>query len=61
MSKRILSTICWTVILFLFLAVTRFCVDSENWLKETIDWVIPAAIGYFIGYGHGHRQKDGTR
>ena len=59
MTKQVVKTIVWTVIVFLILAAYKGIVaGSDNWLEETLYWVIPSAIGYFFGYGQAHRDEN---
>ena len=50
-KKQIVNTIGWTVIVFAILASYRYYIGVDNWVEETLNWVIPAAVGYFLGYG----------
>jgi len=58
-KKQIVNTIGWTVIVFAILASYRYYIGVDNWVEETLNWVIPAAVGYFLGYGQA--QKDQRR
>ena len=59
MTKRqIVNTIGWTVILFVLLAVGKYLAGIDCWLEETLNWVIPAAVGYFLGYGQAHKDEN---
>lgn len=58
-KKQIVNTIGWTVIVFALLASYRYYIGVDNWVEETLNWVIPAAVGYFLGYEQA--QKDQRR
>ena len=59
-KKQIVNTIGWTVIVFAILASYRYYIGVDNWVEETLNWVIPAAVGYFLGYGQAQKTKDGN-
>ena len=58
MGKQILTTLRWTVILFVLLAALKYFTGVDGWLMETLDWVIPSAVGYFLGYGQARRDEN---
>ena len=58
MDRCILSSICWTVILFVILAAIKYFMGVNGWLMETLNWVIPSAVGYFLGYRQGQRDEN---
>ena len=58
MRKAILTTICWAAIFFVILALANYLKGAEDWLIETLAWVIPGFVGYFIGYLQGHIDKN---
>ena len=58
-SKNFGGANLWTVIVFAILASYRYYIGVDNWVEETLNWVIPAAVGYFLGYGQA--QKDQRR
>ena len=49
-SKAILITIIYTVILFVIIGLINYFTGVEDWLIKTLDWVILSAFGYFLGY-----------
>ncbi len=55
-KKQIVNTIGWTVIVFAILASYRYYIGVDNWVEETLNWVIPAAVGYFLGYGQAQKR-----
>ena len=56
-KKQIVNTIGWTVILFVLLATYRYFTGVDNWLEETLNWVIPSTVGYFLGYGQANKDE----
>ena len=52
-ARRILTTLFFAFVNFIVLAGTKILIGVENWFIETMLWVIPIALGYFFGYGHG--------
>ena len=58
MGKCILYTVVFTVTLFVIFAAQRYFTGDEDWLIETLEWVIPSAVGYFLGYWQAHRDKN---
>lgn len=56
MGKQILITLAIVVALFLVLAFPRYLSGSDNWLVDTLNWVIPVGLGYFLGYGQGRKN-----
>ena len=40
-----------------FLASYRYYIGVDNWVEETLNWVIPAAVGYFLGYGQAQKGQ----
>ena len=58
MGKCILNTIVWTVILFVLLAALKYFTGVEDWLMKTLEWVIPSAVGYFLGYWQAQRDDN---
>ncbi len=51
MGKQILATIVWAVITFIILAAVKYFTKVDSWLMNTLNWVVPSAVGYFLGYG----------
>ena len=47
-KKQIVNTIGWTVIVFAILASYRYYIGVDNWVEETLNWVIPAAVGISV-------------
>ena len=58
MGKQILTTLGWTVIVFVLLAGGEYFTGVDGWLMETLNWVIPSAVGYFLGYGQARRDEN---
>ncbi len=58
MGKQILTTLGWTVILFVILAALKYFKGVDGWLMETLNWVIPSAVGYFLGYGQARSDEN---
>lgn len=58
MGKQILRTLEWTVIVFVLLAGVKYFTGVDGWLMETLNWVIPSAVGYFLGYGQARRDEN---
>ena len=58
MRKAILTTICWAAIFFVIFALAKYLRGGEYWLIEALAWVIPASVGYFIGYLQGNKDKN---
>ena len=58
MGEQILTTLGWTVILFVILAALKYFTGVDGWLMETLNWVIPSAVGYFLGYGQARRDEN---
>ena len=58
MGKQILTTLGWTVILFVILAALKYFTGVDGWLMETLNWVIPSAVGYFFGYWQARRDEN---
>ena len=50
MGKQILTTIVWTVTLFVLIATFNSFRGVDDVLMKTLDWFFPAAIGFFLGY-----------
>ena len=57
MDKQTLTTLSWATILFILLAAVKYFEGVDDWLMETLNWVIPSAVGYFLGYGQARRDK----
>ena len=57
MSKRILTTIAWVVCYFIFFAAIEYYSGADDWLKETIHFVLPSLTGYFIGRKYGQNER----
>ena len=51
MGKQIVTTLCYAVIVFIFLAVSKFFVGIDGWFGETLDCVVYLSIGFFCGFG----------
>ena len=51
--RRILITLFFAFVNFFVLAGVKILSGVENWFIDTLAWVIPIALGYFFGYGHG--------
>lgn len=58
MGKQILTSLGWTAILFVLMALIKYFTGVDNWLVDTLDWVIPSGVGYFLGYGQGRRDEN---
>ena len=58
MGKAILNTIGFTVIVFVPLAAIKYFTGVEDWLMKTLEWVIPSASGYFLGYWQAQRDEN---
>lgn len=58
MGKQILTTLGWTVIFFVLLPGMKYSTGVDGWLMETLNWVIPSAVGYFLGYGQARRDEN---
>lgn len=58
MGKQILTTLGWTVIFFVLLAGMKYSTGVDGWLMETLNWIIPSAVGYFLGYGQARRDEN---
>ena len=58
MGKQIVSTLVWTVILFILLGALKYFTGVDGWLEETLNWVIPSAVGYFLGYGQARGDEN---
>ena len=43
------KTIFWSIGLFIILGTVNYLRVNNNWLEETLTWVIPATVGYFCG------------
>ena len=56
MYKRILNTVGWTAVALVVVAAFKYFLGVNNWIEETLNWVIPAGSGFFFGYGTA--QKD---
>lgn len=50
MGKQIITTLLYAVIVFVGVCVLKYSEGVEYWLMESLDWVVPLAIGYFSGY-----------
>ena len=50
MRKWILSSLIWSIGLFVFMALVRIILKDEDWLIKTIEWTIPSSLGFFFGY-----------
>ena len=57
MDKQTLTTLSWATILFILLAAVKYFEGVDDWLMETLNWVIPSAVGYFLGYGQARRNE----
>lgn len=58
MGRQILTTLMWTAILFVLCAVFSYFTKGGEWLAKTLEWVIPSAVGFFLGYGQAKRNKN---
>lgn len=58
MGEQISTTLVWAVILFVLLAALKYFTGVDGWLMETLNWVIPSAVGYFLGYGQARRDQN---
>lgn len=58
MGKQILATLVWTIISFVLLAAIKYFIGVDGWLMETLNWVVPSAVGYFLGYGQARREEN---
>lgn len=58
MSKQIKTTIKWTVIFFVILAIWKYLAGVDNWLEETLNWAIPIGAGFFFGYEIARRDYE---
>ena len=58
MGRQIVTTIGWATILFVLLAVIKYFTGVDGWLMETLNWVIPSAVGYFLGYGQARKDEN---
>lgn len=58
MGEQILTTLGWTVILFILLGALKYFTGVDCWLVETLNLVIPSAVGYFLGYGQARRDEN---
>ena len=58
MSKQILKTLELAVIVFVILAAWNYFTRVDSWLVETLNWVIPLAVGYSFGYVDVRRAEN---
>ena len=58
MKKRILSTLGWTVIIFVTVALCHYVDKNPNWLVDACVWTIPYVFGYFFGYGSAQKDRS---
>lgn len=58
MGKRILATVAVHIIMFVLLALLYSLMGKDEWFMKTVMWIIPSAVGYFLGYGQA--QRDGS-
>lgn len=56
MKKRILTTVLWATIFFVVFVALKYFFTGGDWLKESLDFVIPSTFGFFIGYGYGQDE-----
>lgn len=59
MGKRIFNTLGWTIVLFVICSLFNYFKGVESWLMDTLNWVIPAGVGFFFGYREA--EKDNNR
>ena len=58
MGKQILTTLGWTVILFIVHGAVTYFTNVDGWFVATLNWVIPSAVGFFMGYGQARSDKN---
>lgn len=61
MKRQISNTLGWTFILFILMAAIKYFQGGEDWLVQTIMWVVPSGMGYFLGYGRSMKDEKRFR
>lgn len=50
MGKAFINTLVWAAIVFVLMALINYFMGIESWFMNTLNWVFPSALGYFLGY-----------
>lgn len=57
MGRRIFTTVGFTCVCFLAVALLKFLTGDENWFMEAFIFAIPAGFGHFMGYREGREGE----
>ena len=57
-KQHIVNTILQTGTLFILMCAIEYFSGVEDWLMQTLLWVVPSGMGFFIGYERGHKDNQ---
>ena len=53
MGKAFMRTILYAVVSFIIIAIIKHSAEVEDYVEQTLNWVVPLAMGYFFGHLQG--------